>query len=136
MLVQAGLCRTCPETTLLVFPRDGSFVMAKLWLDINHISNNLFIFPTTGEPQRNPGAGVSDDTLTVEALSAENTIQDSVLDLEALGISNIDKTLKHDTSKSKHFNCLSSITRKPDFCLCEDKGADQLCSNCSADQPL
>ena len=25
MLVQAGLCRTCPETTLLVFPRDGSF---------------------------------------------------------------------------------------------------------------
>ena len=24
MLVQAGLCRTCSETTLLVFPRDGS----------------------------------------------------------------------------------------------------------------
>ena len=57
----------------------------------------LFI---AGEAQRNPGAGLSDDTLTVEALSAENTIQDSVLDLEALGISNIDKTLKHDASKS------------------------------------
>ena len=26
MLVQAGLCGTCSETTLLVFPRDGSFV--------------------------------------------------------------------------------------------------------------
>ena len=26
MLVQAGLCRTCSETTLLVFPRGGSFV--------------------------------------------------------------------------------------------------------------
>ena len=26
--------------------------------------------------------------------------------------------------------------RKPDFCLCESKGADQLCSNCEADQPL
>ena len=25
VLVQAGLCRTCSETTLLVFPRDGSF---------------------------------------------------------------------------------------------------------------
>ena len=25
MLVQAGLCRTCSETTLLVFPRGGSF---------------------------------------------------------------------------------------------------------------
>ena len=26
MLVQAALCRTCSETTLLVFPRGGSFV--------------------------------------------------------------------------------------------------------------
>ena len=26
--------------------------------------------------------------------------------------------------------------RKPDFCLCENKGADQLCSNCTADQHL
>ena len=27
MLVQAGLCQTCSETTLLVFPRGGSFVL-------------------------------------------------------------------------------------------------------------
>ena len=26
--------------------------------------------------------------------------------------------------------------RKLDFCLCENKGADQLCSNCEADQCL
>ena len=26
--------------------------------------------------------------------------------------------------------------RKPDFCQCENKGADQLCSNCKADQCL
>ena len=26
--------------------------------------------------------------------------------------------------------------RKPDFCLCEKKGADQLYSNCTADQRL
>ena len=26
--------------------------------------------------------------------------------------------------------------RKLDFCLCENKGADQLCSNCNADQRL
>ena len=26
--------------------------------------------------------------------------------------------------------------RKTDFCLCEDKGADQLCSICEADQRL
>ena len=26
--------------------------------------------------------------------------------------------------------------RKPDICLCENKGADQLCSNCTADQRL
>ena len=26
--------------------------------------------------------------------------------------------------------------RKPDFCLCENKDADHLCSNCTADQGL
>ena len=31
---------------------------------------------------------------------------------------------------------LSRVTRKPDFCLCENKGADQLRSNCEADQRL
>ena len=30
----------------------------------------------------------------------------------------------------------SRVTRKPDFCLCENKGADQLRSNCEADQRL
>ena len=27
VLVQVGLCRTCSETTLLVFPRGGSFII-------------------------------------------------------------------------------------------------------------
>ena len=37
---------------------------------------------------------------------------------------------------------LSRILRKPDFCICENKGADQravtaqLCSNCTADQRI
>ena len=31
---------------------------------------------------------------------------------------------------------LSGIVRKPDFCLGENKGADQLRSNCEADQRL
>ena len=26
--------------------------------------------------------------------------------------------------------------RKPTFCICENKGADQICSNCEADQHL
>ena len=30
VLVQAGLCRTCSETTLLVFPRGGSYHILKL----------------------------------------------------------------------------------------------------------
>ena len=29
-LVQAGLCGTCSETTLLVFPRGGSYVFCRL----------------------------------------------------------------------------------------------------------
>ena len=32
--------------------------------------------------------------------------------------------------------CNMSLMRKPDFCLCANKGADQLCSNCTADQRL
>ena len=31
---------------------------------------------------------------------------------------------------------MSHIMRKPDFCLCDNKDADQLCSNCTADQRL
>ena len=33
-------------------------------------------------------------------------------------------------------NTLSRVVRKPDFCLCGNKGADQLRSNCEADQRL
>ena len=33
-------------------------------------------------------------------------------------------------------NILSCIMRKPDFCLCENKGTDHLRSNCEADQRL
>ena len=33
----------------------------------------------------------------------------------------------------RHMSC---STRKPDFCSCENKGADQLCSNSIADQHL
>ena len=33
-------------------------------------------------------------------------------------------------------NNMSRIVRKPDFCLCKNKGADQLRSNCEADQRL
>ena len=31
---------------------------------------------------------------------------------------------------------MSRIVRKLEFCLSENKGADQLCSNCEADQHL
>ena len=33
-------------------------------------------------------------------------------------------------------NYMSRDARKPDICLCENKGADQLRSNCEADQRL
>ena len=31
---------------------------------------------------------------------------------------------------------MSSYMRKPTFCICKNKDADQLCSNCTADQRL
>ena len=35
VLVQAGLCRTCSETTLLVFPRGGSHISCSVIDDVN-----------------------------------------------------------------------------------------------------
>ena len=44
---------------------------------------------------------------------------------------------KHDKQpKNNSFFILSRIVRKPDFCICENKGADQLRSYCEADQHL
>ena len=31
---------------------------------------------------------------------------------------------------------MSPVMRKPTFCICENKDADQLCGNCEADQRL
>ena len=31
---------------------------------------------------------------------------------------------------------MSHNMRKPAFCICKNKGVDQLCGNCAADQPL
>ena len=40
------------------------------------------------------------------------------------------ETVKADTMK------MNRVMRKPDFYLCENKGVDQLRSNCEADQRL
>ena len=40
------------------------------------------------------------------------------------------------SSNSFHQLQMSRIVRKLDSCLCENKGTDQLCSNCTADQRL
>ena len=44
--------------------------------------------------------------------------------------------LPHPLGYSVTINEKSHIMRKPIFCLCENKGADQLRSNCEADQRL
>ena len=38
-----------------------------------------------------------------------------------------------DSNCKDHFSC---VMRKSDFCICENKGADQLCGNHTTDQPL
>ena len=49
VLAQLGLCRTCSETTLLVFPRGGSYVVMTILLfipqykDRTHVKNNLIV---------------------------------------------------------------------------------------------
>ena len=37
---------------------------------------------------------------------------------------------------SQQNNQISRVVRKPDFCICENKGADQLCGNRTTDQRL
>ena len=39
VLVQAGLCRTCSATTLLVFPRGGSYIKKLQFLNLGSIGN-------------------------------------------------------------------------------------------------
>ena len=42
----------------------------------------------------------------------------------------------YDENTENGLNQMSRIVRKPDFCLCENKGADQLRGNREADQRL
>ena len=39
-------------------------------------------------------------------------------------------------NRTQHVNDMSRVMGKSDFCRCENKDADQLCSNCTADQRL
>ena len=42
---------------------------------------------------------------------------------------------RENPTKSGDITCMR-VMRKPAFCICENKGADQLCSNHTADQHL
>ena len=48
----------------------------------------------------------------------------------------LSKTSQASNFRWRNENEMSRIMRKPDFCLYENKGTDQLCSNCEADQCL
>ena len=40
------------------------------------------------------------------------------------------------TNSAVYLQHMSLVMRKPAFCICENKDADQLCGNCEADQRL
>ena len=55
MTVQAGLCQTCSETTLLVFPRGGSNILLiiadpveNIKLEIKGVANAMSMGPIVG----------------------------------------------------------------------------------------
>ena len=51
-------------------------------------------------------------------------------------LQNAQKLFQNQLADSGNLYQLNSVMRKPDICLCENKGADQLCSNCEADRRL
>ena len=59
----------------------------------------------------------------------------SILNVVTELLSHYNGKLKKSCSRIKHSH-MSRVVRKRDFCLCENKGADQLRSNCEADQRL
>ena len=63
MLIQAGLCRTCSKTTLLVFQRGGSFnVSAK---PVVELANKTGTEPYSRFTRNNIITGFEDKNLTV-----------------------------------------------------------------------
>ena len=60
----------------------------------------------------------------------------TVLNFESRGSNKETYLLDKHTLATVLIIKLSRIVRKPDYCLCENKGADQLRSNCEADQRL
>ena len=116
MLVQVGLCRTCSETTLLVFPRGGSnddngkihFVKYGLRCHLRRLVCN-------GRP-----IGI----MKIKILINSKAIVDLICIFRKC---NSNFFLKQS---------LSHVMRKPTFCICKNKGADQLSSNCEANHRL
>ena len=47
-----------------------------------------------------------------------------------------DSSVSESDEESTVVSYLTRVLRSIDFALCENKGADQLCSNCTADQHL
>ena len=57
------------------------------------------------------------------------------LDLEFDGLS-VGHCAFHHEKEQNQLKSMSCHMGKPSICICENKGADQLCSNCEADQRL
>ena len=106
VLVQAGLCRSCSETTLLVFPRGGSFGLYshKCWIE---------------SPSKMMAIARHGHFCSANCLPMKQT-----------------KLIVKFFHLTDHLTPMSRIMRKRDFCLCENKGADQLRGNREADQRL
>ena len=47
-----------------------------------------------------------------------------------------EESARNRSQISSKYHNLSCVMRKPAFCICESKDADQLCSNCTADERL
>ena len=114
MTVQAGLCRTCSETTLLVFQRGGSFVL-----------------PTSSPRRLGLLAGIS--LTKMESPLYSMRLGPWLQMTRALFFSPFHIVITYSFVIVKMYE---PRHEKNGFCLSKNRDSEQLCINCAADQRL
>ena len=132
MSAQAVLCRTLWETrnvSFLVWRLN--WVMAKSLSDpVAYASGKLKL-----QSKQRQEKGALENEIDVDNTQELTKLRNEIASQTEFELKQLENKFR-DRLPSGGGYYLSLVMRKPDFCLCKNKGADQLHSNCEADQRL